>query len=129
MRHYDPFALITVAKDVVLLLISLGGAAWAWFRIRHAHSWPSTHGTIMSATVKSARGYSFQPWVADFIYSYVANGEYYSGVYRIRARSERRADEKVAGWKGRIVVVRYSPDQQDFSTVLKSDQPGGQLGN
>jgi hypothetical protein len=57
------------------------------------------------------------------------NGEYYSGFHRIRARSERRAEEKIAGWKGRMVVVRYSPSKHDLSALLKSDQPGGQLGN
>jgi hypothetical protein len=62
-------------------------------------------------------------------YSYRVNGEYYSGFHRIGARSERRAEERIVGWKGRMVVVRYSPDRHDLSVLLKGDQPGGQLGN
>jgi hypothetical protein len=129
MRHWDPFSLLTIAKDVVLLLVSAAAAGWAWYRTRHAHSWPSAQGTIMGANVKSSTDSYIRPWVGDFTYSYVVNGEYYSGFHRIRARSERRAEEKIAGWKGRMVVVRYSPSKHDLSTLLKSDQPGGQLGN
>jgi len=69
------------------------------------------------------------PWVGELAYAYVVNGQYYSGFYTIRARNERRAEELVAGWKGRTVVVRHSPDRHDVSVLLKSDQPGGQLGN
>ncbi len=129
MRHFDPWGLLPLLKDLVLLLIPVGAGTWAWFRTRHAHSWPSAQGTIMSAQVKSGREAYLQPWVADLVYSYVVNGEYYSGVHRIRTRSEHRAEERIAGWKGRMVVVRYSPHKPDLSALLKSDQPGGQLGN
>jgi uncharacterized protein DUF3592 len=129
MRHFDPFALLTIVKDVGLLLISAGAGAWAWFRTRHAYSWPSARGTIMGAQVRSSTDSYIRPWVGDFTYSYIVNGEYYSGFHRLRARSERRAEEKIAGWKSRMVVVRYSPDKPDLSVLLKTDQPGGQLGN
>jgi hypothetical protein len=36
---------------------------------------------------------------------------------------------KIAGWKGRMVVVRYSPHKHDLSVLSRGDQPGGQLGN
>jgi hypothetical protein len=61
--------------------------------------------------------------VGDLSYTYVVNHEFYSGFYRIRARSKHRAREKIEGWKGRMVVVRYSPDKHDRSALLKSDQP------
>jgi hypothetical protein len=128
MRHWDPFAFLSIAKDVVLLLASVGAGTWAWFRTRHAHSWPSAQGTIVGARVHSSTG-SFRPWVGDLSYTYVVNGEYYSGFHHIRAHSQRRAEDRIAGWKGRMVVVRYSPNQRDLSTLLRSDQPGGQLGN
>jgi hypothetical protein len=129
MLHFDPWGLLPIVKDLLLIFFPMGTALWAWFKIRHAYSWPSTQGTIMSTQVKSSADSYFRPWVADLIYSYIVNGEYYSGFLRMRARSERRADEKVAGWKDRMVVVRYSPSKHDLSTLLKSDQPGGQLGN
>jgi len=68
-------------------------------------------------------------WAGHLTGTYVVNGEYYSGFHRIRARSERRAEEKIMGWKGRMVVVQYSPAKHDLSALVKSDQPGGQLGN
>jgi len=74
MRHWDPFSLLTVAKDVVLLLVSTAAAGWAWYRTRHAHSWPSAQGTIMGANVKSSTDSYIQPWVGDLTYSYVVNG-------------------------------------------------------
>jgi len=129
MRHFDPWGLLPILKDVVLLLLPAAGAAWAWFKFRHAHSWPSAQGTIISAQAQATTDSHFQRWVGNLTYTYVVNGEYYSGFHRIRARNERRAEEKIAGWKDRMVVVRYSPDKPDLSVLLKSDQPGGQLGN
>jgi hypothetical protein len=83
----------------------------------------------MGAQARSTGNAYINPWAAELIYSYVVNGEYYSGFHRIGARSERRAEERIAGWKGRMVVVRYSPDRHDLSALLKGDQPGSQLGN
>jgi predicted DNA-binding helix-hairpin-helix protein len=129
MRHFEPWDLLLFLKEAGVLLIALAGAAWAWFKFRHAHSWPSVQGTIVSAQVERSTDNNILPWVANLAYSYIVNGEYYSGFYRMRARSERRAEERIAGWKDRMVVVRYSPDKPDLSVLLKSDQPGGQLGN
>jgi hypothetical protein len=131
MRRSDPFDLLALLSYVVLLLLSAAGAAWSWFKIRHAYSWPSAQGTIISAQAQKSKGSYIGTWVwvGNLTYTYIVNGEYYSGFHRIRAHTERGAEEKVAGWKGRMVVVRYSPDKPDLSVLLKSDQPGGQLGN
>jgi hypothetical protein len=129
MKHFDPWDYVWILKDVALLLVSLGTAAWAWFRTRHAYSWPSAHGTIMGSYVERGVDSLIRPWTAAFSYSYSVNGEYYSGFHRLAARSERRAEEKIAGLKNTMIVVRYAPNQPDLSKILKSDQPGGQLGN
>ena len=83
----------------------------------------------MDTEVRRATNTYINPWVGNLTYTYVVNGEYYSGFHRIYARSESRAEERVARWKDRMVVVRYSPDKNDVSVLLGSDQPGGQLGN
>jgi len=57
------------------------------------------------------------------------DGDYYGGSHQIRARNQRRAEELISGWKGRMVVVRYSPAKHEISVLLKSDQPAGQSGN
>ena len=129
MHHFDPWGLLPIVKDLLFLLMASGAGVWTWFRTRHAHSWPSAQGTIMGAQVRASTDSYIRPWVGDLTYSYIVNGEYYAGFHRLRARSERRAEEKIAGWKGRMVVVRYSPARHDLSTLLRSDQPGGQLGN
>jgi hypothetical protein len=129
MRHFDFWHLWPLLRDVIAVLISAAGGAWTWFKVRHAHSWPSAQGTIMGAQAMTNPGSYIRPWVASFTYSYIVNGEYYSGFYRIRARTKRQAEEKAANWKGRMVAVRYSSKQHELSTLLKSDQPGGQLGN
>lgn len=83
----------------------------------------------MGARVQSNSESPILPWAASLTYTYVVNGEYYSGFHRMRARSKRLAEARLEGWKGRMVVVRYAPDKHDVSALLKSDQPGGQLGN
>jgi hypothetical protein len=129
MRHFDPANLLLGLAYLVLALTPVVAGAWAWFKLRHAHSWPSVQGTIVNAEVRRVTDTYINPWVANLTYTYAVNGEYYSGFHRIYARTERRAEEKVAGWKDRMVVVRYSPDKSDVSVLLRSDQPGGQLGN
>ena len=64
-------------------------------------------------------------WACVLTYSYAVNGEYYSGSHSIRARNERRADELATEWKGRSLVVRYSPSSRAISVLLKDDQIGG----
>jgi hypothetical protein len=101
-----------------------------WLRLRRAYSWPSTRGTVWQAEAQSAEGrYHILPWAGELTYSYAADGEYYSGVHRMEALTEKRAERMIDGWKGRVVVVRYSPSRHDVSVLLRSDQPGGQLGN
>ena len=129
MTPFNPWRLLPLWREILFPIMATAAAAWTWFKFRHAHSWPSAQGTVSSAHVKRGKDVYTQPWVADLIYTYVVNGEYYSGSYRLKARSERRAEQKVEGWKGRMIVVRYSPDHHDVSTLLKADQPGGQLGN
>ena len=115
--------------EIVLLGIVACGGVWAWLRARQAQSWPSTQATIRQVDVRRAADRRFRPWLGQFTYTYVVNGEYYSGFYRVRKRTERQAENLISGWKGRMVVVRYSPKKNDVSVLLKSDQPGGQLGN
>jgi hypothetical protein len=71
----------------------------------------------------------YKPWIGEFSYTYIVNGEYFSGFHQIRAFSQKRADHLTFGWKGRMLVVRYSPSRHETSVLLQSDQPGGQLGN
>jgi|SRR5580704_18541318 hypothetical protein len=129
MTAFDPLAYGLLLKEAAVSLLAFGTGVWAWIRVRRAQSWPSTQGTVMSAQARTASTGRSQHWVGELAYSYVVESEYYSGFHVMKARNERRADALVYGWKGRMVVVRYSPAKHDISVLLKSDQPGGQLGN
>jgi hypothetical protein len=111
-------------RDVAPLAIGAGAGIRYWIRTRQAMSWPSTQGTVQGAQagrIKQGR----RGWVCVLTYSYVADGQYYSGSCSIRARKEQQADELALQWKGRSVVVRYSPADHEISVLLKDDQVGG----
>jgi len=129
MKPFDPWKLVPFWREFLLFGLAAGTGIWTWIRTRQAQSWFSAQGTIISTTVRSAGDRQFKPWIAELTYTYVVNGEYYSGFHNLRARSERRAEELIFGWKGRMVVVRYSPKDHETSVLLKNDQPGNQLGN
>lgn len=122
-KHWTDFAVL--GRDLLVAILAAIGGVRLWMRMRKAASWPSVQGTVMSATARAAGN----TWIGEFVYSYVVGGEYYSGSRQLRARSERRAEERIAGWKGRMVVVRYDHRHHEISVLLKEDQPGGQLGN
>jgi hypothetical protein len=129
MKPIDPWKTLPLVQEFALFAAAAFSGIWVWLRVRQAQSWPSTQGAVGQAVSRPAGDRHYKPWVGELTYTYVAEGEYYSGFHRIRARTERRADELISGWKGRIVVVRYSPAKHEVSVLLKSDQPGGQLGN
>ena len=129
MKPFNPWHLLPLWQELLLPLVAAATGVWSWFKYRHAHSWPSTQGRISGAqTLRTGNSYT-RPWLAKLTYTYVVQGEYYAGSYPLRARSERKAEQRIEGWKDRMVVVRYSREHPDVSTPLKSDQPGGQLGN
>lgn len=128
MRYFNLWDLLPLARDITLLLAGGAAGVLAWLKSRRAQSWPSTQGTIMGVSSRSVGGI-YKPWVGEFSYNYIVNGEYFAGFHQIRARSQKRADALTLGWKGRMLVVRYSPCRHETSTLLGSDQPGGQLGN
>jgi len=130
MKPFNPWRLLPFWREALVLVISTWTAIWVWIRARQAQSWPTTQATISGTSVRAnARSSYIYTWLAILTYTYVVDGEYYSGTCELKARSERRADELVEGWKGRMIVLHYSPTKHDISVALKSDQPGGQLGN
>ncbi|MGH9500180.1 MAG: DUF3592 domain-containing protein [Terriglobales bacterium] len=129
MKSFDPWNLWPLWHEILLFFLAAGGGVWAWLRVRQAQSWPSAQGRVSEAIARAANERNFKKWIGELTYSYVVDGEYYSGFHQMRAHSEKRAEELVTGWKDRMVIVRYSPAKHDRSVLLKSDQPGGQLGN
>ena len=117
--------LAPVIRDVAAFALAGVAGIWRWIRSRQAQSWPSTQGTISGTAVLRKNNL----WAAEFIYSYTVEGQYYSGFHLIAAWSKKKADALIEGWKGRTVTVRYVRTKHEISVLLKSDQPGGQLGS
>ena len=130
MKTFDLWRLWPFLKDGASLAVAAAIAVRTWVRVRQAYSWPSAQGTVWQAEARASEGRSYvRPWAGELTYSYTVNGEYYSGVHRMEAFTEKRAENRITGWRGRMVMVRYSPSRHDVSVLLRSDQPGGQLGN
>lgn len=111
-------------RDAAPFALAAAAGIRYWIRTRQAQSWPSTQGTIMGAQAR--RGDErHKGWICALSYSYTVNGEYYAGFHSIGTRKERRAEELATQWKGRSVVVRYSPADHGISVLLKDDQIGG----
>ena len=52
----------------------------------------------MHVTSRSIGGI-YKPWIGEFSYTYIVNGEYFSGFHQIEAVSQKRADALTLGWK------------------------------
>lgn len=111
-------------REAAPFAIAAAAGVRYWIRSRQAQSWPSTQGSIVGANARFG-GDRHKRWVCAMSYSYAVNGEYYSGFHSIRTKKEQRADELAREWKGRSVVVRFSPTNPGVSVLLSDDQIGG----
>jgi hypothetical protein len=66
---------------------------------------------------------SWYSWQVELMFSYIANGEYYSGQSLLPPETEDEAAEIAQRWKDRYLVVRYAPDDASRSVLLMDDQP------
>jgi hypothetical protein len=82
-------------------------------------AWPVANGRVFDAAVVQDE---IQGWAAELTYSYVAFGEYYSGVYRRSFRRRKNAEALVERFpRDTPIAVRHKADNPDISTVLVSD--------
>ncbi len=98
----------------------LAERGWQWLRRRAARNWPLAEARVHSAEWRQPRTGTNRYFLADVAYSYVVNGQYYSGYYR-RSFSDR---DSAATWveqvRGRALQVRYHP--RDISRSLLREQ-------
>ena len=83
-----------------------------------AQHWQQTSGRGSGAHAASSRAI----WTVEISYSYVINGEYYSGFASLPADDEKHAEGLALGWKDREILVRYQPEDPTESTLLLEDQ-------
>ena len=94
-------------------------------RLRQARSWPKAHGIIIGGHAKRAQDPEgrFAGWNPELIYSYVVNGDYYSGRDLLPPETEGEVQEQLRAWKERKIIVRYCPLEPTRSALLAEDQP------
>jgi hypothetical protein len=86
------------------------------------HNWPTVAGEISEIDVRKTRRDGL---VAEIVYSYCANGEYYSGIFKKKFppfASEAHAAEYVARFENvNKILVHYNPAKPEVSTVFEQD--------
>jgi len=81
--------------------------------------WPKVRGNIHSCNV-SAKQYT---WKVTLVYSYSADGDYWSGeTSRAFVREKDADDYATVHHAGSVVMVRACPGQPQKSVVLSEDQ-------
>lgn len=112
---YFAFVLVVaVVTSICLLIRRIPG----WARSVRAASWPIAQGTIESVNVKTVSGQS----LAELAYSYVVNGERYSGYFFLQFADEQDAWEAIAPLNGQPIYVRYQSQNPTVSAVRSPDQ-------
>lgn len=108
----------------VLLWIALI-AAWfltkrlpGWIRSLRARSWPVADGRIETVNVKEFG----QQALGELGYSYLVNGDRYSGYFSWQFGDEQQAWDYVTPLQGRPVTVRYLRENPDVSALRPADQ-------
>lgn len=86
-------------------------------KMRRSETWPVEKGKLMSATCPAI---SYGGPVAEFRYTYIHSGEYYSGVHT-KAFMLRSSAEEYAGQfpDGAEIPVRVNPTKPEISVVVE----------
>lgn len=86
-------------------------------RLRRSETWPVEKGTLLSATCQAL---SYGGPVAEFRYTYIHKGEYYSGVYTKGFMLQSSAREYANQFSsGAEIPVRVNPAKPEISVVVE----------
>lgn len=99
-----------------------------WLRSMLAASWPIAQGIVERVNVNTVSGQA----LGELAYSYVAEGERYSGYLLLQFADEQDAWDSIGKLKAQPIFVRYKLGNPSCSTVCKADQSfslGGNNGN
>jgi len=108
-------------------VIAAGAGLWLRSRLRKraAVGWPMAQGKVLWATVSFQGGGdpASSRYVAQVRYTYVVQGEAYSGDYKRSFMWRDSADTWAGAFQtGRQLIVRYKPDNLRNSIVLEEEQ-------
>jgi len=114
LRWYAVALAVAVLVAVYLFIRRLPG----WFRSIRAASWPIAQGTVECVNVNVVSGQA----LGELAYSYLAEGERYSGYFLLQFANEQDAWDTINPLKGQPILVRYKLSNPDFSAVRSTDQ-------
>ena len=124
---------------LVLIASSQIKPIWKWIQRNRANNWPLANGQIESVDVNKSKA-SSNPFSSNsgssaydalIEYSYSANGNAQSGIYKRVFSSEQEAWEFLRDLKDKSVAVHYNPNkpsastlsEQSIETLLQSRSP------
>ncbi len=109
------FVLVWIALIAVWFLVKrLPG----WIRSVRARSWPIADGRIETVNVKEFG----QQALGELGYSYLVEGDRYSGYFSSQFGDEQQAWDYVTPLQGQPVIVRYMRGNPDLSALRSADQ-------
>jgi len=86
-------------------------------KLRQSEAWPVEKGTLLGATCPPS---VYGGPVAEFSYTYIHDGEYYSGIYRKAFILRSSAEDYVGRFPiGAQIPVRVKPTQPEISVVVE----------
>ena|SRR5690242_7341152 len=112
---------------VVAIMAAMAVLVAGWFFVKRlpalvrsmiAGTWPTVEGRIETADVNVFRGLAF----AEVGYSYVVQGERYSGYLLQQFGDEQLAWDYTNNLRGQSVTVRYKLAHPDVSAIRAGDQ-------
>lgn len=116
-----------VTLAISAAVIAAGSGLWLRGRLRKraARGWPAAQGKVMWTTVSFQGGGdpASSRYVAHVRYTYVIQGEAYSGDYKRSFMRRDPADVWAGSYPaGRQLLVRYKPANLRDSLVLEEEQ-------
>jgi len=115
------FPPVDILLGLALTAVAVLRPAWQRIKSLGARGWVTIQGRVGSATVRAQHGY-IPYYLVSVTYTYVPNGEYYSGCYERTFLKKNSAETFASNVKGRMVLVRYQPQQPERSALLEQDQ-------
>ena len=83
-----------------------------------SESWPTTEGRIHEAGVVEEHGVA----LGEVVYSYSAQGEYYTGALRRHFSTGNQTERWLDGFpRDARVLIRYRPDKPEHSVLRPDD--------
>jgi hypothetical protein len=118
-----PFELAWPAALSVLALLR---PLWAWVKGLPARGWPTIQGTVGTPVVTAQHGL-IASYRAHAAYTYILNGDYYSGFFEKTFLRKHSAEAFAAALRGQMAFVHYDPAMPGRSVLLEREQYGWQV--